>query len=81
MDEIFRENNMDQVPEWFDPFQDEYYKQLRKVTDSGREFQAAFTKLVKSFRSKGNNPQVLNQLHTPKMQKDTVKRYMSDVQF
>ena len=56
MDEIFRQNNMDQVPEWFNPFQNEYQKQLRRVNDNGKEFQTAFIKLVKSFRSKGHNP-------------------------
>lgn len=81
MDEIFRQNNMDQVPEWFNAFQTEYSKQLRRVNDSGREFQVAFIKLVKSFKAKGTNPSVIEELHQPKQHKGTIKRYLSDVQF
>lgn len=69
------------MPEWFNPFQQEYQKQLRRVSDSGREHQIAFIKLCKSFKSKGSNMAVMNQLHMPKQHKGTIKRYLSDVQF
>ena len=31
MDEIFRLNNIDQIPEWFEGFMEEYQTQIQKV--------------------------------------------------
>jgi len=39
MDEIFRQNNSDMVPDWFYPFQNEFIKYIKKKgNDGGKDF-------------------------------------------
>ena len=54
MDEIFRQNNQDNVPDWLDGFLDDL--QVQKVKDQiiekGLSYQGEFEKLIKAERPK-----------------------------
>lgn len=74
MDEIFRLNNMDQIPEWFTSFMKEFQNNQKKMKSSTIEFQTSFIKLVKSFKQKqAKMSQIeLNQQYEPQQHKGTI---------
>mmetsp|Transcript_17368 Transcript_17368/g.29210 ORF Transcript_17368/g.29210 Transcript_17368/m.29210 type:complete len:574 (+) Transcript_17368:90-1811(+) len=82
VDQIFRLNNQDCVPEWLDAFQKELQRRSSDLKQISKEFQGQFFQLVKKLNGSSKNKREKGfEMKRPRPQMGTIKRYLSEFQF